>query len=584
MMSRPDLGDFCHFRQSSIPVAVITDLDGNILFSNDTTDLNGNPVWAVSGVRLMNTRFFTASTAYFILTAQSVSNDLPEYPLDKAGIERELCIWQGHLQTLQPVTQAQLGTQLIRDFVGVVDVVKAVSSSNGGYTITVQMRDRMKWLMDSQISYNPTEDKSVQTMPLRSDLILEVAQRGIGQVEAQVNQAGSTTPQGCAVCGKKINWSQQFLYDLGKRSDDNKNPDIAKIPPADLWYKDNGPLTSLTRTRSLKVEKYPEFRIYTTRAPINLQQGTNFLISNQTPIDIIKFLAMQEVYPTEVFQDNRDGNLYYSPRANEATGLKDPKRFFRTYYFRSYPDSFPVTGGDAAPPDHNQMLIAFSEENSSLGLKTNFWVHKNAPSAQGAAQDDWTIHLRVRPKVLQGVEYACKFTRIFDDTITTAEEAAVVALNAARVMGKEVRAGVAVMLGDPTLIPGEVIQVLGSPLQPERGFPNAANDRQQFEQYNTAYNENLKTYATESIKNAGASAPAIQDASVQLPVYDGTKAEIKIEGKTQQNPDQLICNASSHTSAGSEPATIWRIEAVVQKYNVGSTKGWTTEVALVSPF
>lgn len=575
---RPDLGDFCHFRQSYVPVLAITDLDGNILFSNETQDLNGRHKWVVSGARTMDTRFFSASSAYFVLSTQVVNGELPDYPTDKAGIERELCIWFGHLDGLRPVTQANLGTQLLRRFVGVVDSVKGVGSSNGGYTITVQMRCRMKWLMDTFVSFNPTEDKSIGAQPLRSNMILEVAQRGIGQVES--DQQG----QGCAVCGKQINWSQRYLYDLGDKGEGNKSPDIASIPPADLWYRQNGPLSAMTRTRSLRVEKYPEFRIYTTRAPINLQQGTNFLISNQVPLDIIKFMAMQEVYPTEVFSDSRDGNLYYAPRANDATGLSDPKRFFRTYYFRNYPDSYPVSGGNAAPPDPNQMLIAFSEEQSSLGLKTNFWVHKNSPTAQGASGDDWTIHLRQRPKALEGVEYACKFTRIFDDTITTAEEAAVVALNAARIMGKEVRAGVAIMLGDPSLTPGEVVQILGSPLQPGRGFPNAANDRQLFEQYNQRYNDNLKTYATESIKNAGANAPAIQGASVSLPVHDGTTATVKVEGKSQENSDKLICGASSTAGGAAEPATIWRVEAVINKFNLGGGKGWTTEVALTSPF
>ncbi|EKQ70403.1 hypothetical protein OsccyDRAFT_0690 [Leptolyngbyaceae cyanobacterium JSC-12] len=573
---RPDLGDLCHFRSTYVPVAAITDLNGNIIFSNEQKDLNGNAKWSVSGIRIMTTRFWSAASAYAILTTEALSQGLPEYPTNAAGIERELCLWQGYLPALRPIVPQDLGSRLIRRFVGVVDVVKAVGSATGGYTINIQMRDRMKWLMDTVVTYNPTTDKGVGSNPLRSNIILEVAQRGIGQVEGE--QQGS----GCAVCGKKILWDQNYLYDLGDKGK-GSSPNISSVPPANLWYQPGGPLAASTRTQSLKVNKNPYFRIYTTRAPINLQQGTNFLISQQIPVDILKFLAMQEVYPTEVFQDSRDGNLYYAPRANDTSGLKDPKRFYRTYYFRDYPQTYDIGGGNAAPPDPNQLLIAFSEEQSSLGLKTNFWVHKNAPTAQGASGDEWSIHLRVKPKILEGVDYACKFTRIFDDTITTAEEAAVVALNAARIMGKEVRAATAVMLGDPSITPGEVIQILGSPIQPGRGFTNALQDRQQFEQFDKAYNDNLKVYAEQAIKNAGASAPAIQGAEVTLPIHDGSSARIKIDGKSQENQDRLICEASSQTNAASEPPTMWRVEAVIEKFNI-SGKGWTTEVALVSPF
>lgn len=572
-MNRFDLGDLCHFRNGYVPVAVVTDLDGNIIFSNESTDLNSKSRWTVSGVRTMVTRFWAASTAYVVLSTQALDT-LPEYPTDKAGIEREVCIWTGYLDFLRPVVPQDLGTRLLRRFVGVIDLVKSVGSAAGGYTITLQMRDRIKWLMDTVVTYNPTQEAGEKE--LRSNLILEVAQRGIGQVEG--DKAG-----GCAVCGKKILWDEKYLYDLGDTGDQKQSSSVTSVPPANLWYLDGGPLVATTRTANRSVSKYPHFRIYTTRTSINLQQGPNFLVANQVPIDILKFMAMQEVYPTEVFQDNRDGNFYYSPRANDVTGLKDPKRFFRTYYFRDYPNSLPVDGGNAAPPDINQLLHAFSEEQSSLGLKTNFWVHKNAPTAQGAAQDDWTIHLRTRPKVLEGVEYACKFTRIFDDTITTAEEAAVVALNAARIMGKEVRAATAVLLGDPTLVPGEVVQILGSPLQPGRGFPGALNDRARFQQYNDRYNDNLKQYAEASLKNAGASAPAIQGASVSLPVYDGTTATVKVEGKSQENQDTLICQASSSAGAGEDVSTMWRVEALIDKFMVGG-KGWTTELALTSPF
>jgi hypothetical protein len=521
----------------------------------------------------MVTRFWAASTGYIIMAAKGVNKDIPDFPFDKAGIERELCIWLGYLDFLRPVVQADLGTRLLRVFVGVVDNVKGVGSATGGETVAIQLRDRMKWLMDTVVTYNPATDKTAGDAPLRSNLILEVAQRGIGQVE---NDQG-----GCAVCGKKILWDQQYLYDIGDKGPNNASPDISNIPPADLWYQNNGPLAASTRTRSIKVNDNPYFRIYTTRAAVNLQQGTNFLVSQQIPVDVLKYLAMQEVYPTEVFQDSRDGNLYYAPRANDVSGLSDSKRFYRTYFYKRYPDSLPVGGGDACPPDPNQMLLAFSEEQSSIGLKTNFYVTKSSPTAQNGAGDDWTLHLRVKPNSLPE-SYACHYARVYDDTITTPEEAAVVALNAARIMGKEVRAGLMVCLGDPSLTPGEVIQVLGSVIQPTKGFSSALEDRQKFLDYNNRYNQNLKTYAEESIKNAGKAADTLQGASVSLPLIDGSSVTMNLSGSNQQNQDSLNCNPSTQNTISSV-TTMWRVEAVVYKLNQGS-KGFSTEVALCDPF
>jgi hypothetical protein len=597
-VTRNDLGDNCHFKNSNIPVAVVTNLKGDIIFGNyldDPSDVNNiKSVWAVSGVRVMLTRFWAASTAYIVLTAHSLLG-LPSFLKDKAGAERELCIWVGYLNTFRNVKQSDLGTSLIRVFVGVVDTVTGTSSGTGGTTISIQMRDRMKWLMDTTVTYNPAVDEGSGEAPLRSNFIFNVVQRGIGQVESK--------EKNCAVCGKKFLWDKEYNYDLGDNKTLNKqsnnspsvdgaanvketnNPDVSNIPPADVWYK-AGLLSGKTTTEKLSVEPNPYLRVYTTRAPIDLKRGGNLLVSQQVPIDILKFASQQECYPTEVFQDSRDGNIYYCPRANDASSLEDPKRFYRTYFCEVIPSSLKVNNTEitSPEPDYNQILIAFKEESSSINVKTNIYVSKNAPLSQNGAHDDISIHLQVRPKFLKGVEYACKFARASDDTITTAEEAAVVALHAARILGKEVRAATAVLIGDPSFVPGEILQIIGSPLLEERGIKLADDDRKTFTEFNNRYSENLKTYATEALKNAGSNAPAIEGAEVTLPVYDGSTATIKIEKSEQENQDTLICEVGSSISEGKDdPQTIWRVEAVLLKLNIG-TKGFQTELSLISPF
>ena len=828
--TRSDLGDLCHFRNNSVPVAVITDLNSNIIASNEASSESGEYPWFVSGVRLMITRFWASASGYVVLSTSSMDSDVTEFPLDKLGIESEVCIWMGFIPYVRPVIPEDLGTHLLRCYVGSIDIVQSTSTATGGYTVTLQLRDRMKWLMDTIVSYNPALDENVGEQPLRSNLILEVAQRGIGQVESD----GS----GCAVCGKEILRDEDFYYDLGDfekfgieqaeaigglfnngspadnrlnggsnsgqsrptsstdlvpnvrawldtiahfegtstnsksdngynvrfggfifdgysrhpailyrsgrygsdasgryqflsttynpiarklgltdfspRSQDlaavdlikslgayddmvagrvdsvlsklrttwaslpsptqgalqssytpqqvrnfynqraafyannptstspgttanqagqsilagaNPNPsnqgtlvgndqatpaapaapqtpqrsraeilESTKVPPPDAWYigdgKTLGPLAGGTTTRNFKVPENPFFRIYTTRSAINLQQSTNFLINQQVPMEIIKFLAMQEIYPMEVFQDHRDGHLYYCPRANDSSGLEDPKRFYRTYFFRNYPDSYKLFDDkpDACPPDVNQMLHSFREEQASLDLKTNFIVSKNSDTTQAGSGDEWSIHLKVKPQALKGKKYACKFYKIYDQTITSVEEAAVVALNAARIRGKEVRAGTIVMHGDPSLVPGEVIQIIGSPLLPGKGMPNAYKDRNTYNEFNNNYNENFKVYAEESLLNAGVTGRGISTGQeLVLPIYDGSEASIKVEEFSQSSMDNLICEDSSiiRPTEGKDtpvdPPTMYRVEALIMKFNV-SGSGFTTEAALTIPF
>ena len=744
VVSRPELGDLCHFRpNNAVPVAVLTDLKSNIICANEPKDKDGNLQWFVSGCRVMITRFWSTNTGFVNLSCEASNEKLPLFPLDKLGIEREVCIWLGYIPTIRPVIPEDLGTHLLRIFVGKVDIVQSTSTGVGGFTTSLQLRDRVSWLTDTIVSYNPALDPKVGEEPLRSNLILEVSQRGIGQVDSDA---------GCTVCGKQIKLNPDFYYDLGdfekfgiERSapiepvntssadgrlagtggtgqptqglksgllsrfppliaaafygnlmqesggrtqpyppnplgavglvqwlyerktailalaqsrgvsvydinlqldfivlelngsesaaysrikqaaatgsleavtrmirvayerpgegeandanrirnaqqfyseikqgtvpatptppvaptpapatpstdtpvrDDEKIIEVSEIPPANAWYvgdgKTPGPLAATTTTTRFTVDEFPDFRIFTTRAPINLQNNTNFLINQEVPVTILNFLAMQEVYPTELFQDHRDGHLYYCPRANDSTGIDDSKRFLRTYFFRNYPDSYIPNIGklDACPPDVNQMLLSFREEQASLDLKTNFIVSKSAANAEGGSGDDWSIHLKVKPHVLEGIKYPCKFFKVLDETITSLEEAAVVALSISRIMGKEVRAGTTTMLGDPSFVPGEIIQVFGSPLLPNLGMTNGYKDRETYKQFEGRYNDNIKIYATESLKNAGVSGRGIEkDQEVTLPNYDGSDTTVKVGEFSQESMDSLICETGSFSNS-----------------------------------
>ena len=579
-----NLGDNCHFKQGAIPAAAITDLQGNVLISNtlieetDNIPLGGNiyvsagDVWAVSSVKILHTRFWAASTASIILAC--AVPDLDKFPPvvpEKLMIQREICIWLGYLDVVRGASKQDLMEgRLIRKFVGVIDSINATGSANGGFTVKLQARCRMSWLMDSTVSYNQTEMEGfgdgTGTIS-RSKLILEIAQRAIGQVALEE----------CVNCGKTIEESADFNIDL------EDIDDVEELPEANVWYEtedgslpsyEQQPLAGYTRT-SLSVDPNPEFRIYTSRVAINQDQSRNFLLADQGPVEMIKALSFQEVYPTEVFSSHIDGHLYYVPRANDGSSLRDPKRFYRTYYFRHNYEGINI----------NQRMLTFREEASSSSLKTNFIVSKEGQNSDGSPYKSWSLHLRVKPSELaKDVDFPCKMQHLKDPTIKTLGQAATVAVSAARIQAKNLRSGMVIVVGDPSLTPGEIIQTVGSALLEKGGLDRAKSDRETFIEYNQRYNELIKDYAEE------ASLEDEDEEEIELDLFDGSRAVFKRDDEVNSQSPRLICdvtssiiNSDNNIGFNPTPQTIWRIEAVLDKWNAGS-KGYTTELMLLDPF
>jgi len=561
-----ELGDNCHFKNGAIPVAVITDLKGTIISGNAIVSAEGivqnpsdTPGWLVSGCKIMVTRFWAASTASIALTCSFKQGQVPPQVPEVLSYERDFCVWIGFINEVRAVVQSDLKNGLlVRTFVGVIENQQVTCSATGGVTLQIQARCRMKWLMDSMVYLSPDELKKTaenedkaSSFLRRSDLILKIAQRGIGQ--------GDETE--CIDCGKQILKSKEYTIDI---------EDDALIN-SDTWYESKGPLVGKTRT-DLEVQENPEFRIFVGRAGIQLEQASAFLVNQQLSIEIIKFLALQEVFPTEVFQDSRDGNFYFCPRANDITGLVDPKRFFRTYYWGGAPEDSNV----------NQSTHSFREERSSISLKTNFLIDKSAPLSDNSGQDDWMIHLRTKPDALKNVRFACKIQRISDPTIQSLAEAATVALAMARIMGRETRAAMIVVSGDPSLIPGEVIQIIGSPMLKNGGRDQVNSDRSMFLEYNERYKDNVKEYGEQAFNG-------VDEKEIELPVYDKSVAKFSVSPEAQ-DPSEIMCKTTSQVQGengigfNKEPETIFRIDAVMHKINMGGSTGYTSECALLSPF
>ena len=273
-------------------------------------------------------------------------------------------------------------------------------------------------------------------------------------------------------------------------------------------------------------------------------------------------------------------------------------------------------------------------------MKTNFFVSVASPLTSATPHKDYVLHLATNAYALRDVDYVPKFHRINDPTVKTAEEAAIVALSAARIWGKEANVAMAVMIGDPTLTPGEVIQVIGSPLLGSDsgvggGLHRLASDREKYIQFESNAKQMILDYSSFSA-NAGKNnrdpvrdgrnttprttptpnttyIEKIENNSILGTLYDqskvlfkiGTPSDVDGSTKTIANTQEMVTTASnlstkSATSqqygAGVDPAnppdnapkgfeelprTIYRIEAIQHRFSLGSL-GFTSELALIS--
>jgi len=626
----------CHFDQDNrpVPVAVITSLEGKILLSNNPFGDSPDKVptdykyrdgdWFISGCRVMITRFWACSTASVVLVPHLPNlNQLPNPLPSEIDIERQFCIWMGYIESCRPVVDIDLVKgRLLRVFVGIIDNVKSTASASGGYTIQLQARDRTKWFMDSEVYFNTQLYNKAQVLP-RSQLLYDLANYAVGRVEGSYidqsagAQAGGQAGYACSACDQNIKTGENeyridpaIITGTGSAVAGGKLNITVPYAPADFWYTGIGsdgkqsitpPLAGNVNPSKLVVSDTPEFRIHTTRVDLNLSQADspiNFILNAKLPLEVMKTLAFQEVYPTELFQDSRDGNFYYGPRGNDYLGLLDPNRFNRVYYYKLAP----------ANTNINQFLLALREERSSIGVKTNFIVSSASPLGEIKPHDNHLIHFHAQPYSFRGLKYGCKFIRISDPTIKSLGECALVAIAAARVWARETNVGMAVCLGDPSFVPGEIVQVLGSPLLEKGGHETAQKDLELFIQYSERWNRLAMKYAEAARfladpANKGASyqdpSPEadilkIDDTEAQIKLHDGTIATIKGVGAgANELVDAfglIMCELKSKLLNGENkpgfdlpPKTIFRIEAVHHKFSLGS-RGYTSEIALVTAF
>jgi len=446
-----------------------------------------------------------------------------------------------------------------------------------------------------------------------------------------------------------------FLFDLfGQRTgikeilQDLNNT----LVPVDFFYRckndySKGVIPVQGRTSNPKelwdIEPTIYFNVITGRLPFSVDViSKDFTIEKQIPVEFIRFLAAQEPYPTELFQNHLDGNLYYSPRVNDVSGLADSKRFYRTYYYRTIPGEVSVesikptfeaqniegelterSGLDCqlipnfdyeaifAEVDYNQMLINFKEEQSTHGMKTNFFIANQSPNGTTAG-NAIIMHMAARPAFLRGVELGGRNIYIEDPTIKSIGEAAAVAASAARLYAKELRQASCTVLGDPSLTAGELVQIINSPLYPQ-SLQRYIDEREAVKEYEAMTRAHYMSVVDVTRKGINdqneESAPIKGNYSAEDPGTDLERPDQTYQFKGRQaefkdSAEDVYCSVTNPETATvvegnqgwegdnywrksgfkKEPQSMWRIEGVRHTLNSGGQQGWLTELVLLAPY
>ncbi len=235
---------------------------------------------------------------------------------------------------------------------------------------------------------NPGDDPTTgrEVTISRADVIIEIARRCIGHLggsRSLKNLAGVCD----SVCGSRIHFGfvSQYTQDTEPSADFQNMYDLTNINNSYIGYR----LQPTSAVSVLPVEGTPPaegttpvipapppvpgvtdknkyvpfiggktripredmvlqpdltFNIVTGRLPYRVKGmeasaiGSAQGITDRVPAEFIKFLSFQEPWPTEFFCDSRSGEYWYAPRGLDISGLVDPKRFYRTYFFRNAPD------------------------------------------------------------------------------------------------------------------------------------------------------------------------------------------------------------------------------------------------------
>jgi hypothetical protein len=581
-------------QDGQVPVAYVTDIRGTRLI--DYHPRRSVSLWAVSRVRVNITRLWACSTAFIKCVCEMHNNDEPLPPVsyvapfrpapvprgnaydsikandsnEGLGIGDEICIHMGYIDNIEISDK-----ELSRVFVGVIDTITESCNPNEGATLMIECRDRMKYMMDSLSTYNsaeitPERANESREGKERREFIKAIARNAVGDFQG----SNSCTENGCGYT----------IFD----SDDNLGS-----YEVDHYYTQGKKGTSVYKVgEKPKVSLMPRFHVLSGRDNYT-SNNQNFAFPNVTEkvaVEHIKYLSLQEPYVTEFFSHNVNGDYYYIPRHCDVSSLNDPKRLYRTYFNRIAPPGlgklYPLNEDRLHPA---QMAIMYQEENSLIAWRSNIILR----NAQNIGTNEKYIHMKTTPFRYENRGFPCSYIFVTDSSLEKPADYLAVGLSYLRRIAKETRSAQLHVIGDPSLSPGELVQVVGSMNKQYKAtsqknytakdeLQRALTDRENVIQYLKSLKQEVMDLINESQSSTSDSSTTIKgvgfSAEVNVTIAENDRGVLQCPKNNQQT-----VQADVPLDYESEVTTVWRIDGVKHRLNDGWA-GYRTELILLPPF
>ena len=519
-----------------------------------------------------------------------------DYPyLDK---EDEIRIYMGYIDSAKtPITadlldwhpftvgsvQANPEKPLCPVFWGFIDKIDFIGD-RAGAQLVISGRDRSRIFQDTRVvslrslerSIVQRKDENNQRVPAiqgaRSTILLDVARASVGQPSDQNRYdlyddarkkywkyiIGTSEEEG----GIDSLPLEDYSYGFAKISNAG-NPEpteqlVSAVDPEKILEQ------AIKRVNS---RGYVRFHRWVFRPPI-VTRGRNaiYQVFNRVPIDIINYLASNEERPTDFYASHVNGDFLFAPRILDTTGLRDPNRNYRTYFYNSWPQ-------EAGRPSHGQLILKIRAVSSTLGTFNRFSIASSGVSGRG--EDTLAALTFILENYGQGLRNRnpnppARHQLIVDDNLNTYNNALVgattVAFQSSRSWSRELNAVQMTILGDPTLYPGEAIQIYNSVLHDynvSAAIPNP-NAFQEFE-------ERLES----ELSNLEPRLPDPREAAEQAKNGNPTFIEDIIT-------DQDLLNLRTLTNKDDRLYPVYKCRSIRHRLTtVGQQAGFTTELALV---
>jgi hypothetical protein len=388
-------------------------------------------------------------------------------------------------------------------FWGFIDNISVSADIKSGYRVLIQCRDRTRVFSDTKIISIPAlsgrsrnlTDKGVKTGLAdgrREDILIQVARAATGRLFDSTGNVlyQSTSKDGKSdTCWKPViggsdlleenkyqpGWGESGVQykpsELGVMRYTGFEGDVVSgltrvSPPEDpaLWIRE-------AMFKIMLPYSEPRFHMWVQRPPLVAVAGAAvFQIKEKTPIEVMTFLANSEERPTDFYASHVNGDFIFAPRMLDTSGFYDPNRFYRTYFYNSYPRTL-----SSNPPSPNQMIISMRSVTSSLAAFNRYvLIDATTEGASNAFLDKLVLSMETTPWSLddRDVKPPCRVQIIYDGNLTAygnedyqqAGAAITVALSHARTWSKELQGIQITIMGDPTLYPNEAIRVYNTVL------------------------------------------------------------------------------------------------------------------------